>query len=93
MSLRNRTSRQINRGLRQRKRRNGSTLVEAITAIIVLSSFVSGATRLAVVSKQVSDTARTHYQAVNIAKNRCERLKTTDFDQLSFYEESRIRVN
>jgi hypothetical protein len=48
---------------------------------------------MAVASKELSDRARFHYQAVNIAKNRIERLKVIDYDQLEHSSESYVRVD
>lgn len=81
------------RTARARKRRAGSTMIEAMVTLTVLGTFVAGATQLNLSSRELSDRARAHYQAVHIAKNRIERLQVLPFAQLELAEEDRVRVS
>ncbi|MDA0321555.1 MAG: hypothetical protein O2923_02405 [Verrucomicrobia bacterium] len=71
----------------------GSSIVEAVSSLFILGMFISGAAEYSLSCKQLSDSARSHYQAVNIAKNRLERTKVMDFDHLEYFTEDRVRVN
>jgi hypothetical protein len=64
-----------------------------MTAVVVVGVFVGGASRMALMSKCLSDQSRSHYQAANLAKNRLERARTLPFDQLALCEEDGIGVN
>lgn len=67
--------------------------MEVMVALLVLGTFISGACRLALTAKEWSDQARLHYQAINIGKNRLERLKVMEFDQIDLATEQEVRVN
>lgn len=69
------------------------TLVETIVALTVLALCVGGICALVVHSKGTSDLARDHYTAVNIAKNRIERAKAYDFDDLYTFIETDMVVD
>ena len=74
-----------------RKNQQGSTIVETIVALVIFAIFITGATRVIMAHRQVSDKARAHYTAINIAKNQIEQvrntLETSDFSQLRNKEE------
>ncbi len=72
-------------GLRNRKSKEGLTLVEMLTALLVFAMAVGGMCSLALSSKQILDTSRDHYVAVNLAKNRIERVKTFNFNELELF--------
>ncbi len=78
---------------RNARGRDGTSLLEVMVALFVFGAFVSGACRLGVMSRRVSDVSRSHYQAINIAKNRMERAKTLGFDFMDQCEENRVRVD
>ena len=71
----------------------GVTLVEVMVAILILGLCIGGLCQLAVNARQLSDMSRTHYTAINIAKNRLERAKTVDYDELQFLVENDIVVD
>ena len=74
-------------------RRSGTTLVETMVAIMILSGTVGGACHLTVAAKSVSDQAREQYQAVTVARNHIERIRVLGYDQLSRCVESAVRVD
>jgi len=79
---------------RRRKSRNkGLSLIETIVAILVFAIVISGSCALIVQGKQLSDRARSHYTAVNLCKNRLEKGRTFDFDQLDLFAENNVLVN
>jgi prepilin-type N-terminal cleavage/methylation domain-containing protein len=71
----------------------GFTLIEVVIAVFLLGIFIASACALAVSSKITREKARSHYVAVSIAKNRLERVKTFDFDEIDYFEEANIRVD
>jgi len=73
--------------------RVGLTLIEALVAIFVLSLCIGGMCKVAVCLKQTSDKARSHYVAINIAKNRLERMRTFDFNELYLFAEDKVLIN
>jgi len=72
---------------------DGLTLVEAVVALMIFALCIAGFCGASVCFRELSDRARTHYTAVNIAKNRLERAKTAEFSQLHLFEESQTRVD
>jgi len=72
---------------------SGMTLVETIVALAVFALCVGGICALVVHSKATGDLARDHYTAVNIAKNRIERAKEYDFDELYNFLETDVEVD
>ena len=73
--------------------RRGFTLVEVMVAILIFSICIGGICWLIVMSKQLSDRARDHYQAANLAKNRIERGRTLEFDSLEQFEMDQVIVD
>lgn len=71
----------------------GMTLVETIVAIAVLAIFSTGACKLLMSHRQLSDMARGHYTAINIAKNRMELVRTFDFGQVADFIEDKVVVD
>lgn len=63
--------------------RSGFTLVEVVIAIMILAMCVGGLCQLFVNVHQLSEMSRSHYIAVNIAKNRIERAKTLEYADLA----------
>lgn len=80
-------------GSKRSTSRAGTSIVEALVALLVFALFVSGACKLLLSHRQLSDMARAHYQAANIAKNRMELVRTFDFDQLERFSESYTLIN
>jgi prepilin-type N-terminal cleavage/methylation domain-containing protein len=73
--------------------KSGFTIVEVIVALLILGLCIGGLCQMAVNARQLSDMSRSHYTAINIAKNRLERAKTFDYDELAFLAESLKRVD
>ena len=73
--------------------RNAYTIVEVIVSVAVLAIVMAGAYRIIVQSANLSRSARNHYVAISIAKNRLEQLRALTFDDLELAEELKIRVN
>lgn len=71
----------------------GTTLIETVVAVSILMLFISGICGLALYAKQLSDQAGDQYRAVNIAKNRIERARNSDFALITGFTESNTRVN
>ena len=71
-------------------------MVEAIVALSILVIFLSGATRVILMRRQVADKNSAHYTAINIAKNQIEQvrnLRRLDYDQILEMTEDGVRVN
>lgn len=77
------------------KRRNhaGITMVETVVALSVFAIFTTGACKLLLSHRKVSDMARAHYTAINIAKNRLELVRTFDFLQVDEFVEDKVMVD
>jgi type II secretory pathway pseudopilin PulG len=73
--------------------RTGMTVVETIVALTIFAVFMTGACKLLMSHRRVTDMARAHYTAINIAKNRLELVRTFDFEQVNNFEESRVVVD
>jgi hypothetical protein len=79
--------------LEKRRRCAGSSIVESLMALIVFALFIAGASRMMVNHRQMSDMARGHYTAVNIAKNRLELVRSFQFGQVSNFLENKVLVD
>ncbi len=77
----------------QGRKRTGMTLVETVVAVAVLAIFSTGACKLLLSHRRISDMARAHYTAINIAKNRLELVRTFDFDQVANFIEDKVVVD
>ncbi|MCF7848660.1 MAG: hypothetical protein K9M45_07420 [Kiritimatiellales bacterium] len=75
------------------RKRAGVSLVETFMAVVIFSMFSTGVCQLVFYHRKMLDTARAHYTAVNIAKNRLERLRSVEFDQIPDFSELQIPVN
>jgi len=71
----------------------GMTVVETVVALTIFAIFTTGACKLLLSHRQVSDMARAHYTAINIAKNRLELVRTYDFDQVNNFVEDKVVVD
>jgi type II secretory pathway pseudopilin PulG len=69
------------------------TVVETIVALSVFAVFTTGACKLLLSHRKISDMARAHYTAINIAKNRLELVRTFDFDQVGNFLEDKVVVD
>ncbi len=72
---------------------SGMTLVETAVAMAIFALCIGGMCALIVTSKQLSDRARWHYTAVNLAKSRLERARALPFGSLDMLQESKVRVD
>ncbi len=75
------------------KSRAGIALVEALVALTLLAVFMAGATKLLLSHHEMSDMARAHYTAINIAKNRMELVRTFEFGQVDDFLEDKVDVD
>lgn len=75
------------------KSRAGIALVEALVALTLLAVFLAGATKLLLSHHEMSDMARAHYTAINIAKNRMELVRTFDYGQVGNFLEDKVNVD
>jgi len=73
--------------------RAGFTIVEVVIALAVFSIFVVGAMRLLLMADEASGSGRDHYIAANIGKNRIERCRAFDIEQIWSFEESDTLVD
>jgi len=71
----------------------GLTLVEVVIAIGVFSIFMGSACFLIARTREMTDVARSHYIAINIAKNKLEKARTHDFDHLYTFIENEVVVD
>lgn len=75
------------------KSRAGIALVESLVALTLLAVFLAGATKILLSHHEMSDMARAHYTAINIAKNRMELVRTFDFGQVDDFLEDKVIVD
>ncbi len=66
---------------------DGMTLIETLGAVCILGICIGGVCALVVQSKEMTDRARDHYTAVNIAKNRLEAARALGYDALGTFVE------
>ena len=71
----------------------GMTLLETVIALSVFMVCAAGIATMIVESKRLSDRARDHYQAINIAKNRLERARNMQVAVLPLLVESNTYLN
>ena len=81
------------RSLKKSRNRAGVTFVEALVAMAIFAIFSTGTCKLLMAHRQTLDSARDHYIAANIAKNRLELVRTFGFDQIPYLTESPIRID
>jgi type II secretory pathway pseudopilin PulG len=77
----------------ERSNRAGMTVVETLVALTIFAVFTTGACKLLMSHRQISDMARAHYTAINIAKNRLELVRTFDFGQVDDFLEDKVVVD
>ena len=70
--------------------RSGLTLVETIVALTLFAFFIGGVCGLLNMVKEASDSARDHYVAANLAKNRIERAKEFGYENVPLFVESDV---
>jgi Tfp pilus assembly protein PilV len=67
-------------------------MVETIVAIMVFAISIGGICKLVLIARESSDRARSHYTAVNVAKNRLEKARVFPFAQLDQFAENQVVV-
>lgn len=73
--------------------RAGMTVIETIVALTIFAVFTTGACKLLMSHRRVTDMARAHYTAINIAKNRLELVRTFDYGQVDKFLEDKVIVD
>ena len=73
--------------------KGGFTLIEVVIAIMILAMCIGGLCQLFVNVHQLSEMSRSHYIAINIAKNKIERAKTLGYTDLYLLSENDGIVN
>ncbi len=69
------------------------SLAEVMVALCVLGIAMGALYKVAITANHTSARARSHYIAVNLAKNHIERAKSHDFDQILFLAETNTIVD
>lgn len=74
----------------------GASVTEVLVALVLFATFISGAAKVIVAQHRVTDKARAHYTAINIAKNRIEYLRNmrrASYDQIESMLETDWQVD
>lgn len=82
--------------MKKNRNRAGTTMVETLVALAIFASFIAGAARVIMAHRQLTDKARMHYTAINIAKNQIEQVRNmrrSDYEQVSNMQEVDVRVD
>lgn len=77
----------------KRKSCAGIAMIEALVALVIFAMFITGGCKLLLAHRQMTDMARAHYAAANIAKNHLELIRSFDFSQRGGFAESNTLVN
>jgi prepilin-type N-terminal cleavage/methylation domain-containing protein len=75
------------------RHKRGMTLVEVVISVSLIVMVMGGAYRLIVQASELSRSARRHYVAISLAKNRLERARNFLYQDLKLLAESRLIVN
>lgn len=75
------------------KKRAGVCMVETVISVAIFATFMTAASKIIVMNRQLTDMARAHYTAANIAKNRMELVRTFGFDQVDNFLEDNVRID
>lgn len=67
--------------------------MEVLIALVIFAVFIGAAGKLLLSHRALSDAAREHYTAINIAKNRVEQARTFGFDALDSFNETDRNVD
>ncbi|MBN2163950.1 MAG: prepilin-type N-terminal cleavage/methylation domain-containing protein [Pontiellaceae bacterium] len=76
-----------------KKKRAGVSLVEVLIAVALISVAASGAAKLVVSTKRLGDTAMDRRVAVQLIRNRVERMDLSDFSDLDMWSVDRLIVD
>jgi len=77
----------------KRKSCAGVVMVEALVSLVLFAIFITGGCKLLLAHRQLTDMARAHYTAANIAKNHLELIRSFDYSQRGDFAETGILVN
>ena len=72
---------------------SGFGMVEVVVSVVLLSLVVAGSYKLITQAARLNRTARNHYVAANLAKNRIEHARNYAFADLPLLRESKVLVN
>ncbi|HEY5653942.1 MAG TPA: hypothetical protein VIR63_06205 [Pontiella sp.] len=75
------------------KSRSGLTIIEALVSLIILAGFMTGASKLILAHREMTDMARAHYIAANMAKDRLEHIRHFDFNERHTFVEDKVLIN
>ena len=75
------------------KARRGVSIIEAVIALMIFAMCIGGFCAIIMQARQLSDQARDHYTAVNMARSRFERARSFEFDQLHLFAEAGVVMN
>lgn len=73
--------------------KKGFTLVEALVSVALLGIVIAGSYVLMNRSAQLVRSARNHYLAINLGKNRIERARTMRYSDLTLLAEQNVIVD
>lgn len=71
----------------------GASLVEVMIALTIFGIFAAGSSKMLVSHRKILDSARDHYIAANLAKDRIELARTFEFDQVPQLSEYALIVD
>jgi type II secretory pathway pseudopilin PulG len=71
----------------------GTSVVEVMVALTIFGIFTAGTCQLLVSHRKILDSARDHYIAANLAKDRIELARTFEFEQVPGLAESALVVD
>lgn len=77
----------------KRKSCAGIVMVEALISLVLFAIFITGGCKLLLAHRQITDMARAHYAAANIAKNHLELIRSFDYSQRGNFSETDVLVN
>jgi prepilin-type N-terminal cleavage/methylation domain-containing protein len=84
---------EMNKTITGRRLRRGMTLVEVVVATFLILMVMAGSYLLIIQSSELSRTARRHYIAISLAKNRLERARNFLYNDLKLMAETDLTVN
>lgn len=79
--------------INQSRHKKGMTIIEALVAVFVLALSIGGGSKMVVMTMKLSDLAKDKNTAVNLAKNRIERISVSDFDDFPMWRGSNVVSN
>lgn len=84
---------EMNKVVINRRLRRGMTLTEVVVATFLILLVMTGAYALIIKSSELSRSARRHYIAISIAKNRLERARNFLYNDLRLMAETDLNVD